>query len=201
MRLAAWLGLIWSHGLQSRCQGKGVDDVASTLHTASVGASSVDETRTKFRDLLAAAFDEGPLEEIPGAADCCKRLSARFPLAVASGNSLPLIQLALRKLEITQFFDAVVSSESVGRGKPAPDVFLAAANALGVEPSRCIVVEDSVPGVLAAKSANMTCVALSGEDVIHETIAIKADHVITCLADLDRSIRALPEPIKLQAIS
>jgi beta-phosphoglucomutase-like phosphatase (HAD superfamily) len=80
----------------------------------------------------------------------------------------------------------VVSSDDVPAGKPAPDVFLEAARRLGVPPERCLVVEDSLNGVLAGRAAGMTVVLIPNPSFLPgEGTAEAADFVIARLADLD----------------
>ena len=186
--LAEVLGLELSDAMQSSYQGRAADDVARILHDASERQVALDFACAEFRRLLVAAFAEGPVREVPGAVACCRQVSAAFPLAVASGSPLPVIKTALAALGLTDCFTAVVSSESVRRGKPAPDVFLAAASALGVAEHRCLVVEDSIPGVLAAKAAGMMCVALQPEAEAPAEIRANADGVVASLGDLDAEI-------------
>jgi HAD superfamily hydrolase (TIGR01509 family) len=83
-----------------------------------------------------------------------------YPLALASGSSPDVIDVVLSAAGLLDLFDLVVSAESVARGKPAPDLFLAAARGLGVEPAGCVVLEDSSHGVRAAISAGMRCIAI-----------------------------------------
>ncbi|CUH94916.1 hypothetical protein P22_0985 [Propionispora sp. 2/2-37] len=85
-----------------------------------------------------------------------------YPLAVASGSSRSIIEMILSTADMEPYFDVVISSEEVGKGKPEPDVFLEAAKRLGILPERCLVIEDSQYGVLAAKSAAMHCIAMPG---------------------------------------
>ena len=75
----------------------------------------------------------------------------------------------LRALHLESYFDAIVSSEDVTRGKPEPDVFLTAAAHLGVVPGNCIVVEDAAAGIEAARRAGMRSVGVS------RTVALSAD--------------------------
>ncbi len=82
------------------------------------------------------------------------------PLAVATASEKERAHEMLDIIEYKDFFDTVVAGCDVERGKPAPDLFLEAANRLRVVPERCVVVEDAPHGVAAAKAAGMACVAL-----------------------------------------
>ena len=97
---------------------------------------------------------------IPGAVEAVERLAERWPLAVASSSNRELIEEFLGGSGLASCFRAWVSSEEVGRGKPAPDVFLEAARRLGVSPQRCTAIEDSANGLRAAKAAVMRVVAV-----------------------------------------
>src|SRR5260370_6013346 len=83
-----------------------------------------------------------------------------YPLAVASGSSADVIEAVLSAASLSGYFDALLSAESVARGKPAPDLFLAAARRLDIEPEGCLVIEDSSYGVQAAIAADMRCIAV-----------------------------------------
>lgn len=85
---------------------------------------------------------------------------AGVPQAVASGSPADAIATALRVVGLDDVLTVQVSVEQVAAGKPAPDVFLAAADRLGATPDRCVVVEDAVPGVIAAGVAGMRCLAI-----------------------------------------
>jgi HAD superfamily hydrolase (TIGR01509 family) len=97
---------------------------------------------------------------LPGAVEAVRTLSEHWPLGVASSSPPGLIRTVLDAAGVADRFVAVVSSEEVSRGKPAPDVYLAAAAKLGVPPGRCVAVEDSANGLRAAKAALMTVVAV-----------------------------------------
>ncbi|MER6099625.1 HAD family hydrolase [Streptomyces sp. NPDC001728] len=113
-----------------------------------------DET---FHGRVFAAFRD-ELEAVPGAADVVKRLAeAGVPYCVASSGSHERIRVGHRKTGLDAWFrdEIVFSAEDVGRGKPAPDLFLHAAARMGAAPERCVVVEDSLLGVQAAQAAGM----------------------------------------------
>jgi HAD superfamily hydrolase (TIGR01509 family) len=123
---------------------------------------------------------------IDGAADAVRRIGATRPIAIASSAHREIIEAALLALDLDGHFGAVVSSDEVAHGKPAPDVYLEAARRLGVDPARCLVVEDSRNGVLAARAAGMTVVLVPSALIppAPGTEAL-ADVVLHRLADLD----------------
>jgi len=96
---------------------------------------------------------------ILGATEAVRTLAPRYRLAVASSSNRVLIELVLAAAGLRELFTVVVSSEEVSRGKPAPDVYLRAAELLGVPPAACAAVEDSGNGIRAAHAAGMTVVA------------------------------------------
>ncbi|GGN85130.1 hydrolase [Streptomyces albiflavescens] len=114
-----------------------------------------------FDDVLHArvfAAFERELEPVPGAVQVLEKLAADgVPYCVASSGSHERIRVGHRKTGLDRWFDEgrVFSSQDVGRGKPAPDLFLHAAERMGVRPQRCVVVEDSPLGVRAANAAGM----------------------------------------------
>ncbi|MCD8338185.1 MAG: HAD family phosphatase [Lachnospiraceae bacterium] len=83
-----------------------------------------------------------------------------YPVAIASSNSQELIRAALANQQVDDCFDAIVTSCEVAKGKPSPDVYLAAAEKLGVRPEDCLVFEDVPMGVLAGKNAGMHVCAM-----------------------------------------
>ncbi|MFD5814977.1 HAD family hydrolase [Streptomyces sp. NPDC059618] len=110
-----------------------------------------------FHARVFAAF-ERELKPVPGAEQVLEKLAADgVPYCVASSGSHERIRVGHRTTGLDRWFDAsrVFSSQDVGRGKPAPDLFLHAAERMGVRPERCAVVEDSPLGVQAANAAGM----------------------------------------------
>lgn len=87
--------------------------------------------------------------------------AAGIPLAVATAAPQGNRELVLDGLGIRPHFDHIIGAEQVTRGKPAPDIFLAAARELGVEPSKCLAFEDAILGVIAAREAGMTVVGVT----------------------------------------
>jgi HAD superfamily hydrolase (TIGR01509 family) len=147
------------------------------------------EIDTIVRDIIdgvVARYErEGP-PVIDGAVETVRRLAERYPLAVASSAHHDVISAALDATELRDAFDAIVSSDDVDHGKPAPDVYLEAARRLGARAAGCLVVEDSLNGVRAGVAAGMTTILVPNEAVppLPEAFEV-ASVVLTRLADLE----------------
>jgi len=132
---------------------------------------------------MLAQIGEGPIP-MPGVPEVLEGVRARgYRLALASSAEVRVIQANLAALALAPLFEVVVSGTQVARGKPAPDVFLAAADRLAVSPDRCLVVEDSRNGLLAAKAAGMRCAVVPCAHTRHQDFR-EADHHLTTLPDL-----------------
>jgi HAD superfamily hydrolase (TIGR01509 family) len=93
---------------------------------------------------------------VPKVVEFARERAGRLPMAVASGSDRVTVESTLELLGIRELFSVVVTAEEVVRGKPAPDLFLLAAERLGVPPSECLVFEDSPLGIVAAERAGMS---------------------------------------------
>jgi HAD superfamily hydrolase (TIGR01509 family) len=115
------------------------------------------------------------LRPLPGAASWVRRLHAQgWQQAIASSAPGENVGVMLRALALDGMFEAIVSAEDVTKGKPDPQVFLAAAGRLGVPRDRCIVVEDAAVGVQAARSAGMRCIGVSRAVVLDADVAVSS---------------------------
>jgi HAD superfamily hydrolase (TIGR01509 family) len=108
---------------------------------------------------VAAAYGEH-LPLLRHAIETVRELGERWRLGVASSSNRPIIELVLDRMGVRDRFAAVVSSEEVTNGKPAPDVYLAAARELAVDPKDCAAIEDSTNGIKAAVAAGMRTIAV-----------------------------------------
>jgi HAD superfamily hydrolase (TIGR01509 family) len=130
------------------------------------------------------------LPVIPGAIEAVRRLDAAgYRLAVASSSNRELIDAVLRRLELAALFEATVSSEEVARGKPAPDVYVEAAQRLDVPAAQCAAIEDSASGIRAARAAGMRVIAYPNRHYPPAADVLgSADVVVDSLDALDASI-------------
>jgi len=136
--------------------------------------------RTK---LLVELTREGTVP-MPGVPDVPRALHGLdYRLAVASSSAPVVIRATVEALGIASLFETLVSGLDVGRGKPAPDVFVETARRLGVPPRACLVVEDSRNGLLAAKAARMACATIPCPATRHEDFS-EADFKLAALSEL-----------------
>jgi HAD superfamily hydrolase (TIGR01509 family) len=109
-------------------------------------------------DVAQRYHDQLPL--LPGACEAVLRLASAWPLGLASSSNRTIIEQFLDASGLRSSFAGTVSSKEVARGKPAPDVYLAAAAGLRAAPDRCVAIEDSTNGLAAATAAGMTVIAV-----------------------------------------
>src|SRR6266571_4001789 len=141
--------------------GKRNDDIIATIW-GPLPPERVQELANRkesyFRELIRKTA--APL---PGAMELMRWLhEAGFAQALASSTPIENIKLISDVLGLEKYLSVLVSGETVARGKPAPDIFLKAAEELGIEPIHCVVIEDAVTGVQAAHAAGMRCIAVAG---------------------------------------
>jgi len=135
-----------------------------------------------FREILRAAnvpFDEGLVEDLverkseleielanqvklfPGVRELLEVLSGKIKMGLASMNNRSVIMHMVEAKELKKYFEVILTAESISKSKPNPEIFLKAASELKAAPQQCVVIEDSIFGVKAAKSAKMGCVAVT----------------------------------------
>jgi len=179
--LLAAIGQPWTPALASQVKGMNALDVARVIYETHRPALPLADCQSILRATLIAGFN-GPVQPMPGAVELVQCLAGRIPMAVASGSPLPVIEQAMQTLGLRPYFAQRISSETVAKGKPHPDVFLAAAAALHTPPSRCLVFEDSLIGVRAARAAGMRCFSVPSGN--HVEIATLATLVVSSLTEV-----------------
>jgi HAD superfamily hydrolase (TIGR01509 family) len=183
-QLARERGGRWHPGAQRDMMGMSSLEWSRYMHDVIGLPESPEEIDREVVERLAATYRER-LPAIPGARAAVERMAARWPLGVASSSNRELIELVLELLGVADRFAALVSSEEVGRGKPAPDVYFEAARRLDVDPARAAAVEDSHNGILAARAAGMCVLAIPNAHFPPGPDALgQADAVLASLAEL-----------------
>ncbi len=128
------------------------------------------------------ALTTHPIIPIKGVVEVVAELKKRnIPVAVASSSSSVLIQKVLKAIGINEDISIAVSGEDVPNNKPFPDIFLRTAELLHLDPSDCVVVEDSVNGVQAAKAAGMACIAFFNPNSGKQDLS-QADHIVNSIS-------------------
>lgn len=136
------------------------------------------------KERLFREFARGHTRMLPGVLDWLKRGRQRgYRQGVASSGPMANVVTLVATLDIADYFDALVSGAGLPRSKPDPAVFLQAAAALGAQPENCLVIEDSLMGIQAARNAHMRCIAVT---TTHPAEKLgDADLVVDALTELD----------------
>lgn len=142
----------------AHCLGRSFPTVARGLAEA-FGADLAPDFEARYRARLLARF-EAELHPMPGVEDVLARLAVPACIATSSSPQRAARSLAIARLD--RFGLRVLTASEVARGKPAPDLFLHAARVMGAKPARCLVVEDSPPGLAAAQAAGMASLRFAG---------------------------------------
>lgn len=130
-------------------------------------------------------MEEDGLQPIPGVIPFIARLhEAGVPLAIASSSPLTDIHKAVKALDIEKYFSYFVSGESVAHSKPAPDIFLDAAENVKANPENCVVIEDSKNGVASAYAAGCKCIGFRNLEFPPQDLSL-ATVIVTDFSDLD----------------
>jgi HAD superfamily hydrolase (TIGR01509 family) len=153
------------------------------------GADCPDRRTLQIRDEVVESMlrriGEG-VALLDGASEAVAALAERWPLGLASSADRPVIEAVLEATGLARFFQAVVASDEAGRGKPAPDVYLAAVARLGIAGDSAVAVEDSGNGILSAKAAGMAVIAIPRPHTpVDPAILAQAGAVLETSADLN----------------
>lgn len=169
--------------LRNKLTGRGLREVYDLLHAETEVPLTFEEF-AEFRIMLSLEQVYPQTKLIPGAHAFLQSVAARFPTGLGSSSPRALVDAVFAYHPIKQHFHEVVCSEDVhGICKPAPDIFLLAASRLGIAPDKCLVIEDSANGILAAKTAGMTVWAYKNA-VNNEQDLSQADMIFESFFDL-----------------
>lgn len=122
------------------------------------------------------------LKPFPGIINFINKISKKYNLALASGSSLEEVKVILNTFSLIDKFKVIVGAEDVAKGKPEPEIYLLAARKLKLLPNQCLVIEDTVSGVEAAKSAGMICIAIT--NTVGKKELIGADKIVDNISEI-----------------
>jgi beta-phosphoglucomutase family hydrolase len=161
---------------------------AKQMFTGLIAKYKLDTTIEKIfneKEQIMFRLLETDAQPVKGVIELLHKLKEKqVKLAVASSSHRRLVQYVLRKLEITEVFDSIISAEDVEHGKPDPEIFLKSAKRLNVSPAECLVVEDAELGVEAAIAAGMKCLGYKNPHSGNQDLS-KADIVTDDFSNVD----------------
>ncbi len=157
--LADAQGLVWTDEMAEACIGTGLPNTITTMQELLGLELGVERGVAWLVETFVSRV--GELELKPGCAELLDAAGAAgLPLALASSSTRPLIDAVLGHFRLVDPFAAIVSGDAVAAAKPAPDIFLRAAQLLTMAPEDCVVLEDSLAGVTAALAGAFPVIAV-----------------------------------------
>jgi beta-phosphoglucomutase family hydrolase len=162
----AWQKLFKEYGVNITFQQYypliGMKSSDMVLHFLNLDGLKANYALTKKMEYFDELLDSKGINVFPNSENVLKFFKEkRIPLALATSSRKRKMKRVMLDTGFVNYFDAFVTGEEVINGKPHPDMFLLAAQRLSVDPSNCLVFEDAINGVIAAKSAGMKCVAVT----------------------------------------
>jgi len=172
--------------LQSKIEGKCFQETAEYFKEHFQIPDSIEEIKEEWNRMAWDKYTyEVPLK--PGVADFLKNCKERgIRLGIATSNSRELVENIAAVHNLKDYFSCIMTGCDVGKGKPAPDIYLAVAEKLQVAPARCLVFEDIIPGIMAGKNADMRVCAVEDEYSLHVSAEKKemADYYIASYTEI-----------------
>lgn len=179
------IGLERASGDLSQLMGMRDQDIFHILK-AKYRLSPLHENLVKKRIQIFLRLAASKLTLKKGVLQLLPRLRRRVKLAVTTSSAREIWQFADKKFNLSRFFDVVVTGDDSKKGKPDPEPYLKTCERLGVDPKDCIVIEDAVAGVRAAKQAGAKCIAIAQGS--SRAAFWEADYVVGSLAEIDQGV-------------
>jgi len=160
-------GLELPETLQSEIEGMSFTETAEYIKKRFGIPDTIEQMKSDWNQMAWDKYmNEVPLKPgIPEFLEGCKANGIK--LGIATSNSRELVENVAKAHNLHDYFSCIMTGCDVNKGKPAPDIYLAAAKGLGVEPERCLVFEDIIPGIQAGKSAGMEVCAVEDAYSVH----------------------------------
>ncbi|MCH8157377.1 MAG: HAD family phosphatase [Nitrospinae bacterium] len=167
-------------------KGKGIAGEIER-HNLNLGVDPVELRQQKF-EVYSRFCQNGDIRLFPEAVQVVELLKRDYPLVIASGSWGHDIRAILKHAEADHLFSTILGKESAQREKPHPDIFLKAAEAMNCPASKCLVIEDALKGLVAAKSAGMSCLII--KNPLNQNIDFhEADLVLSSLSGFTTLLR------------
>jgi HAD superfamily hydrolase (TIGR01509 family) len=167
--------------------------LAVEFYKKAFGISAPTEDLMRRRGEIATEFFANRVGLFPHVGEVLEQLHAmNLRLAVATSSVSASARPFLDRHQLTGFFDVVVTGDEIERGKPHPDIYLHAAEKLGLSPNECLVIEDSLSGIAAAKSAGMRVAAIPDRRFVDpHDYKKKSDYLLTHVSEIPGLVRGI----------
>jgi HAD superfamily hydrolase (TIGR01509 family) len=175
--LAAQAGVSWPADATEAMMGMSSAEWSRYMHEE-IG---VPADRVEINAAVLARVEQRYRRELPwigGAREALDRIAGRWPVGIATSSNREIIELVVERAGLGDLVAVTVSSEEVGAGKPAPDVYLEATRRLGVDPGHATAVEDSTNGLLSAAAAGLEVVAVPNPAHPPKPEGLRAAHTV-----------------------
>ena len=131
-------------------------------HGINITEKQIEQYSEEKKVIYSQIIANAQIETVPGIKKFLERMKKQgLKMIVASGNKLEAAETILKRTKIREYFQEIVTNKDVEKSKPAPDIFLKAAEKLNLKPAKCCVFEDSINGIIAAKTGKIPCIAIT----------------------------------------
>jgi len=176
------LGLTYTAADDARYSGRGAHCTFPEFfqeHGIELTPEQIEEYCKEKRGIYNELIRNSKIEPVPGIKKFLERQRDKGMLiAIATGNRIEAAMELLRRAGVEKYFQVIVTNQHVAKSKPAPDIFLKAAEKLDLQPEECIVFEDAANGVYAAKAAEIRCIALNTTTPKEKLLAAGAERIV-----------------------
>jgi HAD superfamily hydrolase (TIGR01509 family) len=176
---AAKLGKTWTPEDQRHAMGRNTAEWAEVMkERLNLPEMPLEQVMSEVTGLVLGRL-EAHLPVLPGALEAVQTAASRYRVGLASGSPIPVIKRVMALTGLDQVFEVMVYGDDQPRGKPHPDIWLEATRQLGVDPARCVGIEDSSNGVRSLVAAGMTVIAVPspGFALPDEIVALSDAHL------------------------
>ena len=185
-------GKVWTDEYQRLAMGRSTVGWARVMQDKLALDESIDAVIAEMKARVIAHYEER-MPTRPGALESVAHMKEHFRVGLASGSPTEIIKAVMRITGLDQVFEVMIYGDEVPRGKPAPDIYLEALQALGAAPAAALGIEDSANGLRSLKAAGMYAVAAPSPDypLADEALALADAHITTLeefTVDLVRAI-------------
>jgi len=180
-------GLVYNPAYREKIVGLGQKESAILLKETFSLSEDIEDIIDQRISVLLDVYDR-ELSLVRGLTELLDSVSkSTLKVALASSSPIRVINFVLEKFTLIEYFNPVISGDFVEQGKPNPDIYLHTADKMGLSPGECVVIEDSINGVISAKKAGMYCIAVPDKRLDPDGF-IKADIIMSNLEYVDLGV-------------